>query len=212
MLARSASFSKHLAGFIALRDSEKNVSLRLMGAGNPHVDGFGKEGMGNLCQAAGKMAATFPDVVSLPDASTVSLCEFAKELAAVKRINFLLIDDIGFAFDGTEYPDKQGALMERIARLRDLARSLQIPVVASVTLDLSNVCEGLPVAALTPEEILKYSSADFLAVLTEIRYSAGDRIHEFEILRNPFGPTAKVPLVYHNKSQRFYELSEKDDE
>jgi len=72
--------------------------------------------MGNLCQAASKMAATFPVAVSLPDASTVSLCECAKELAAAKRINFLLIDDIGFAFDGTEYPDKQRAVEMGISR------------------------------------------------------------------------------------------------
>lgn len=96
----------------------------------------------------------------------------------------------------------------RIARLRDLARWMQIPVVASVTLDISNICKGLPVAVPMLGETLKYSSADFLATLTKIRSTPGDGTHEFEILQNPFGPTATIQLVYHKTLQHFYEFSE----
>ena len=119
-----------------------------------------------------------------------------------------MIDDVGFAFSGNDYPDKQGALMARIARLRELARQLQIPVVATVTLDTSHICEDLPGIAPTPEDVLRFSNADFLAVLTATQNQEGDPIHEFEILQNPFGPTGKIPLVYQRRHQRFYELAD----
>jgi hypothetical protein len=45
-------------------------------------------------------------------------------------------------------------------------------------------------------------------VLAATQNQEGDPIHEFEILQNPFGPTAKIPLVYQHRHQRFYELAE----
>ena len=214
MLARVASISKKRVGFIALRDSEENVSLRFMGGEahcqpvDFHKGKLGKEGLMRLCDSARLMVGTFPAIATLPAPSTISLCEFAKELTAAKKLQFLVIDDVGFAFAGTDYPDKQGALMERIARLRDLARQLQIPVVTTVTLDTSHICEDLPGIAPTPEDVLRFSSADFLAVLTATQTQEGDPIHEFQILQNPFGPTATIPLVYQRRHQRFYELAE----
>jgi len=214
MLARAASISKKQVGFIALRDSEESVSLRLMGGEaqcDPtdfHKGKLGKEGIMRLCDSARKMTGTFPSIASLPDPSTISLCEFAKELKASKKLQFLVIDDVGFAFSGNDYPDKQGALMARIARLRELARQLQIPVVATVTLDTSHICEDLPGIAPTSEDVLRFSSADFLAVLTATQNQEGDPIHEFEILQNPFGPTGKIPLVYQRRHQRFFELAD----
>lgn len=50
-----------------------------------------------LCDSARLMAGTFPDIAALPDPSTISLCEFAKEL------QFLVIDDVGFVFSGNGY-------------------------------------------------------------------------------------------------------------
>ncbi|MEI8311514.1 MAG: DnaB-like helicase C-terminal domain-containing protein [Verrucomicrobiota bacterium] len=214
MLARAASISKKRVGFIALRDSEESVSLRFLGGEaqcHPidfHTGKIEKEDIWRLACSARLMSGTFPAIAALPDPSTICLCEFAKELKASKKLQFLAIDDVGFAFSGHDYPDKQGALMARIARLRELARQLQIPVVATVTLDTSHICEDLPGIAPTPEDVLRFSSADFLAVLTATQNQEGDPIHEFEILQNPFGPTAKIPLVYQRRHQRFYELAE----
>ncbi len=195
MLARAAAISKKRTGFIALRDSEESISLRLMG-GEAHCHPmdfhkgiFEKETLRRLCCSAGKMAGAFPAIAALLNPRTISLCEFAKELNAAKELQFLVIDDIGFAFSGNDYPDKQGALMERIARLRELARQLEIPLVATVTLDTSHICEDLPEIAPTPEDVLRFSSADFLAMLTATQNQEGDPIHEFEILQNSFGPT-----------------------
>lgn len=214
MLARASAISKKRVGFIALRDSEESLSLRFMGGESQchpvdfNTGKIGEEALRRLCNSAFKMAGTFPAIASLPDSSTISLCEFARELKAAKELQFLVIDDIGFAFSGNDYPDKQGALMERIARLRELARQLQIPVVATATLDTSHICEDLPSIATTPEDVLRFSSADFFAVLTATRNQEGNPIHEFEILQNPFGPTGKIPLVYQRRHQRFYELAD----
>ena len=214
MLARAASISKKRVGFIALRDSEESVSLRFLGGEaqcHPidfHTGKIEKEALGRLCDSALKMRGTFPSIASLSDPGTNSLCEFAKELKAGKELQFLVIDDVGFAFSGNDYPDKQGALMARIARLRELARQLQLPVVATVTLDTSHICEDLPGIAPTPEDVLRFSNADFFAVLTATRNQEGDPIHEFEILQNPFGPTGVIPLVYQRRHQRFYELAD----
>lgn len=111
MLARAASISKKQVGFIALRDSEESVSLRLMGGEaqcDPtdfHKGKLGKEGIMRLCDSASKMTGTFPSIASLPDPSTISLCEFAKELKASKKLQFLVIDDVGFAFGPCRFPD-----------------------------------------------------------------------------------------------------------
>jgi len=214
MLVRTASISKKRVGFIALRDSEESVSLRFMGGEaqcDPtdfHKGELGKDDIWRMASSARFMSGTFPAIAALPDPSTICLCEFAKELKASKKLQFLAIDDVGFAFSGHDYPDKQGALMARIARLRELARVLQIPVVATVTLDTSHICEDLPGIVPTPEDVLRFSSADFLAVLTATQNQEGNRIHEFEILQNPFGPTGKIPLVYQRRHQRFYELAD----
>ncbi len=214
MLARAASISKKRVGFIALRDSEESISLRFLGGEaqchpiDIHTGKIEKEDIWRLACSARLMSGTFPAIAALPDPSTISLCEFAKELKASKKLQFLVIDDVGFAFSGNDYPDKQGALMARIARLRELARLLQIPVVATVTLDTSHICEDLPGIAPTPEDVLRFSNADFLAVLTATQNQEGDPIHEFEILQNPFGPTGKIPLVYQRRHQRFYELAD----
>lgn len=210
MLARGFSTNLKRCGFFALRESSEALALRMIcgqGGVAPELFATGclkssthlklTNGLVDLCEC-------FPALAGCHDTGSAALIELARSLVSIKRLEVLLVDDLGFVLQGRDFASSHAGLFRTIAALRDLAVEMRIPVVASVGLDVADSSAG---ASPKAEEVLLHACMDFFAVLTASRNADGGVIHHFEVLRNSFGPPVKLPLVYQRRHHRFFPLS-----
>jgi len=210
MLARAYSVSENRCGFLALRDTTQSLVLRMLygqGCVGPELIASGSWPIathGKFMEGAAQLSECFPSAAQCREIGSGALCELARSLVASKQLEVLFVDDLGFVLQGPESSAGHAGLSRSIASLRQLAVEMQIPVVASVGLDVADTSAG---AATTAANLLRFACMDFFAVLTASRNTDGDVVHQFEVLRNSFGPPVTLPLVYQRTHHRFFPLS-----
>lgn len=201
MLARRAAVSGKRCGVICLRDTAETMGRRVAISDlvfeNPLLKQLSsKQKIRDFFVGIMEMEGYFPAISSLPAPSIVQVCEFARELAMVKRIEYLLIDDAA----GPHLSDKNGPA-EIFPRIRQLAVELGIPVF---------VAAGIPPqdgsGSDSPPWLGDFLAADWVGKLCRVSTPDGDPIHQIDVIRNAVGLKARVALYYHKDLQQFFSL------
>ncbi len=179
--------------------------------------GFIKEAEWNkLTRAAEHLSESKIFIDDTPGMSTMEIRAKARRLAAREKIAIIFIDYLQLIHSSGRYESRQMEITEISASLKQLAKELNVPVIALSQLSRaveSRIDKKPQLSDLRESGSIEQDADTVLLLVREERYNPTPEnkgLADLEIAKHRNGPTGKIMLKFHEEYTRFDNYSQEE--
>lgn len=221
MALHAAFKAKVTVGFFSLEMSKEELVDRLL-VSHADIDAWrlktGKltdEDNQKLIEAMGELSEANIFIDDTPGASVLEMRTKARRLKSEKNLGLLVVDYLQLADPGRKFESRTQEVSYISLNLKNLARELQIPVLALSQLSraVEQRGDGKPVLADLRESGAIEQDADVVMFIykdkeDESLLDTGKKIIKIDIAKHRNGSTGEIEMMFRGDRVKFYDVAQ----
>lgn len=224
MALHIALVEKKSIGFFSLEMSKEELVDRLL-VMDAHIDSWrlktgklNEEEMDKITESLGRLADINIFIDDTPGASITEMRTKARKLQVEKKLDIIIMDYLQLADPGRRTDNRVQEVSYVSQGLKNIARELQVPVIALSQLSRSVEQRGerRPQLSDLRDSGAIEQDADIVMFLyrtdeNEELLPDSKRNIKVSIAKHRNGPTGELGFMFHGEQLRFYELEEREE-